>query len=168
MKRTAIALLLSVSFCSVGSITAIPQESVKESDRERVTDTDKKRERGGERQAREKQTRERKDYRNQRGLEVKDPDGFAKTQDKQVFSGPQPGEKLPALKATGVHGDLDGKEFDAVELADGKPQVLIFMAADKVGVRGLIGLTKFTSLVAKKSKGGLHVSSVFLGDEPSP
>ena len=29
-----------------------------------------------------------------------------------VFSGPQPGEKLPPLKMTGVRGELKEKEFD--------------------------------------------------------
>jgi len=47
--------------------------------------------------------------------------------DEQVFSGPQPGEKLPSFKAVGVFDDREGKEFDVVKEAAGKPTLMIFV-----------------------------------------
>ena len=47
--------------------------------------------------------------------------------DDEVFSGPQVGEKLTGFTMRGVLGDLDGKEIDLIEKADGKPVVLVFM-----------------------------------------
>ena len=47
-------------------------------------------------------------YRNRRRTEVKDPAGY-QTKGKQIFSGPQKGEKLPALKVTSLFGDSQGK-----------------------------------------------------------
>jgi len=47
--------------------------------------------------------------------------------DDEVYSGPQPGEKLASFSMRGVLGDLAGKEIDLMEKADGKPVVLVFM-----------------------------------------
>ncbi len=47
--------------------------------------------------------------------------------DEQVFSGPQPGEKLPSFKAVGVFEAEEGKERDVIKDADGKPTLLIFV-----------------------------------------
>ena len=41
---------------------------------------------------------------NRRQVEVSDPTGFSTSEENKVFSGPQPGEKLPPLQATDVHG----------------------------------------------------------------
>ena len=46
-------------------------------------------------------------YRNRRRTEVKDPAGY-QTKGKQIFSGPQKGEQLPALKVTSLFGDTQG------------------------------------------------------------
>jgi hypothetical protein len=45
----------------------------------------------------------------------------------EVFSGPQPGEELPAFKVQGVFDDLAGQELDFVTQADGGPLLLIFV-----------------------------------------
>ena len=44
-----------------------------------------------------------------------------------VFSGPQPGEKLPGFKMRGVFDDAAGKETDPVADAGKKPIVIIFV-----------------------------------------
>ena len=44
-----------------------------------------------------------------------------------VFSGPQPGEKLPAFKVRGVFAPDAGKDLDFVNVARGKPIVLVFV-----------------------------------------
>jgi hypothetical protein len=60
--------------------------------------------------------------------EASQPDGKSEqTNVKQVFSGPQPGEKLPPLKGRIVIGDNAGKEVDILSDAKGKPTLLVFM-----------------------------------------
>ena len=103
---------------------------------------------------------------NRRRVEVKDPAEFKRTQEKVIFSGPQPGEKLPSLNVTNLRVDSDGKEFDAIALANGKPQILIFQDETGVGLRGLVGLTRMLSTVDEKSAQELHATAVFLGDDP--
>lgn len=123
--------------------------------------------RGRERTDERGQATERKRYENRRRVEVKDPAEFNKTQEKVLFSGPQPGEKLPFFKATGVRDALDGEEFDAVSMAGGKPQILIFQDETGVGIRGLRRLTRLLSRVENKSDQDLHTAVVFLGDDPA-
>ena len=55
--------------------------------------------------------RERR-YENRRQVEVKDPTSFGTSKAKPLFSGPQAGEKLPPLMATGIRGRTKGKTFD--------------------------------------------------------
>ncbi|HUG89506.1 MAG TPA: hypothetical protein VML55_01645 [Planctomycetaceae bacterium] len=47
--------------------------------------------------------------------------------DEAVFSGPQPGEKLPAFKVRGVYAAAAGKDVDFVAQAGGGPLVLVFV-----------------------------------------
>ena len=104
-------------------------------------------------------------YREERKVEVKDPAGFSKSQEKPLFSGPQPGEKLPSFKAIGLRGETEGKELDAVAAAAGKPQLLIFQDDNRVGFRGIYGIAGALSKIAEKSEKGLSVQVVFLGDD---
>ncbi len=108
-----------------------------------------------------------KRYRNRRKVEVKDPAQFKTAEGKALFSGPQPGEKIPPFKITGLVGNFDGKQIDPVNLAGGKPQVLIFMDGNRVGLRGLFGLTSMVSQIKEKSDKGLQLSAVLLGDDPA-
>ncbi|MBW3543545.1 MAG: hypothetical protein KY476_25110 [Planctomycetes bacterium] len=47
--------------------------------------------------------------------------------DEEVFSGPQPGEKLPPLTVRGVFGDEAGKEWDVIAEAGAKPVLVVFV-----------------------------------------
>ncbi len=88
---------------------------------------------------------------------------LAATADDPVFSGPQVGETLPPFNATGVFGDLAGKEFDLIERADGKPVVLIFVHAL---TRPGFGLTNtIMRYAASRSKDGIERGVVFLTDD---
>ena len=108
-----------------------------------------------------------KRYRNRRKVEVKDPAQFKTAEGKPLFSGPQPGEKIPPFQVTGLVGNFDGKKIDPVSLAGGKPQVLIFMDENRVGLRGLFGLARMVSQIKEKSDKGLHFSATLLGDDPA-
>ena len=101
-----------------------------------------------------------------RRYQLKDPAEFSKVQDKVVFSGPQAGEALPPLKVSGFSGSRDAKEYDVIEQADGKPQVIMLMDNNRVGLRGLFGLVGVIGKVAEKSPVGLQTQVVLLSDDP--
>lgn len=83
--------------------------------------------------------------------------------DEQIFSGPQVGEKLPALPIRGVFGDDAGKELDFVQSADGKPIVLVFVHEMN---RPSIGFTRaLTTYTTKRAKDGLTTGVVWLDDD---
>lgn len=80
-----------------------------------------------------------------------------------VFSGPQPGEKLTPFKARGLTGDLAGKEFDLVETAKGKPTFLIFVHER---TRPSLGVTRvLMGYAEKRAKDGLTSGVVFLTED---
>ena len=83
-----------------------------------------------------------------------------------VFSGPQPGEKLPSFKVTGVRGEFKEKEVDFISLAEGKPVVLFFFHEyTRLAFGFARTLTRlYTSSKAEK---GLRVALVFLSDDPA-
>ena len=151
MKRLSIALILLAALCS----SSMAQESRSERIRE-ARDQARSRVRA--------ESSERR-YPNRRRVEVKDPADFAKLQKKPIFSGPQPGETLPPVKATGIRGADDGQQFDAVARADGKPQILIFQDESGVGIRGLVGLSRLILQIAAEADQPIHTTSVFLDDD---
>ena len=110
---------------------------------------------------RENQNRYRRE-----NVEVKNPAEFKKTQGTAIFSGPQPGEKLPPLKVKGINGETKDKTFDVIAKADGKPLVLFLQDESGLGLRGLLGISRLLAQIAEKSKQKMHISAVFLGDTP--
>jgi len=99
---------------------------------------------------------------------IKDPGGFKQEGETAVFSGPQTGEKLPSFKVIGLHGQRKGQEYDPVQLAGGKPLVLIFQDNQVPGQKGLLLNGDVLTQIAKNSPKGLEVHSVFLVDDPTP
>lgn len=84
---------------------------------------------------------------------------------KDIFSGPQVGEKMPAFKVKGVYDDLAGKELDYITKADGKPIVLVFIHDFN---RLSLGMVRFlTTYTASRSKDGLHTGVIWLTDDVS-
>ncbi len=83
-----------------------------------------------------------------------------------VFSGPQPGEKLPGFSMKGVLGDDAGKQIDPVARADGKPVLIVFCHER---TRPAFGLTNtITRFAASRAKDGLVSGVCFLtGDATS-
>ena len=101
-----------------------------------------------------------------RKVEVKNPDEFKQNREKAIFSGPQPEEKLPSLKAITINGDAKGKTIDFIAKADKKPLVLIFQDEKPLGLRGLVGFTRLIAQINSKSKQQISVHVLFLGDSP--
>ena len=105
--------------------------------------------------------------RNRRGnVEVKNPAEFKKVQGATLFSGPQPGEKLPPLMAKGINGETKDKIYDVIAKADGELLVLFLQDETGLGLRGLLGVSRLLVQTAEKSKQPMHISAVFLGDTP--
>lgn len=101
-------------------------------------------------------------------IQIEAPARFKELQETVLFSGPQPGEKLPSFKAVGVLKDdeyLD-KEFDPVGLANGNRQIIIFQHEHgSLGILETIGFWKrLLPRIEKHSKLKLHGTVVFLGD----
>ena len=106
-------------------------------------------------------------YENRRQVEVADPTRFNTSEENKVFSGPQPGEKLPSLKATGIRGGAKDVTFDFIAKADGRPHVLLLQDESGVGLRGLYDVVGVVNKISKKSDKDLHISVVFLSDDPA-
>ena len=105
--------------------------------------------------------------RNRRGnVEVKNAAEFKKVQGATLFSGPQPGEKLPPLMVKGINGETKDKIYDVIAKADGELLVLFLQDETGLGLRGLLGVSRLLVQTAEKSKQPMHISAVFLGDTP--
>ena len=110
---------------------------------------------------RESQNRNRRE-----NVEVKNPAEFKKAEGTAIFSGPQPGEKLPPLMAKGINGETKDKIYDVIAKADGELLVLFLQDETGLGLRGLLGVSRLLVQTAEKSKQPMHISAVFLGDTP--
>src|SRR6056297_684473 len=80
-----------------------------------------------------------------------------------VFSGPQVGESLPPMQAKGVFGELKGKTFDPVEMADGKPLLLIFLHQKTRPAFGLI--TAIAGFAKTRRDQGMRTALIYLDDD---
>ncbi len=106
------------------------------------------------------------------GIEVEDPTLFDGSEENGIVSGPQPGEKLPPLKVTGIRGDLDGETFDITAKADGKPIILFLQDPDEAGIKGLVHVFEWLKKIGDFKKkqnnaSGLEfqIGVVFLTDD---
>lgn len=83
--------------------------------------------------------------------------------DREIFSGPQVGEKLVPFTLQGALHDDAGKRFDLVARADGGPICLIFVHEV---TRPSIGLTRLVmKYAAQREPDGLISGVVFLTDD---
>lgn len=98
-------------------------------------------------------------------IDVKDPAGFKQTTDETLFSGPQPGEPLPALKVRGVGGKKDGEMYDPVAEAKKGVHVMVFQEGDGVGLRGLLAFSRVFKLITSNTDQPLACTAVFLQDD---
>lgn len=110
-------------------------------------------------------SRQRKRGRYGRGnVSVNDPAKF-KSEGKQIFSGPQPGEKLPGFEATSLVGDEQGESVDPVALGGKHPELIVFEDENGVAIRGLFGLARAAQKIRNNTDKKFHFSVVFLSDD---
>lgn len=79
--------------------------------------------------------------------------------DESVFSGPQPGEKLPAFKAVGAY-DEEAKERDFIKHAGGKPTMIVFV--HEVTRPSAALMRALSAYAASRDKDGLKACFVWL------
>ena len=103
-------------------------------------------------------------YRNRRRTEVKDPAGY-QTKGKQIFSGPQKGEKLPELRVTSLFGDNKGEAFDPIKRAEKRPQILFFQEAIFGEVPCLFQFADAIRQVNEKTEKEIQIACIFLADD---
>ncbi|MCA9123404.1 MAG: hypothetical protein H6822_10845 [Planctomycetaceae bacterium] len=83
----------------------------------------------------------------------------------EPYSGPQVGERLVPFTVQGTFGEVAGKAFDVVTMADGKPVLIIFVHEV---TRPSLGLTRLVmSYAASRAKDGLVSGVVFLSADPT-
>ena len=159
---TSLPLLAMAQLVPLRSVQLSLFSQTAKTSEEEVDMSDKRR----SEQTEQGQTMAKKEYENGRRVKVKDPTGFNKSEESPLFSGPQPGDRLPPLKATGIRGKFADKEFDVIAEADGKPLVLFVQDDNGVGVRGLIGTSRALLDIANKSEKEIRTSVVFLDNDP--
>lgn len=82
-----------------------------------------------------------------------------------LFSGPQPGEELPAFEIVGVFDDDAGKRFDPITQADGKPIVLLFVHQAN---RPSIGMTRLLmNYIAQRKEQDVASCVIWLTADPT-
>jgi len=82
-----------------------------------------------------------------------------------LFSGPQPGEELPAFEIVGVFDDNAGKRFDPVTQASGKPIVLLFVHQAN---RPSIGMTRLLmNYIAQRKERDVASCVIWLTADPT-
>jgi len=100
-------------------------------------------------------------------LKIEDPAAWTKALGKPVFSGPQPGEKLPPFKAIGLSGTLEGQEFDAAARAGGELHLLIFAKEARTFGRFLGDLARQLGTIERNSKRQWQMSFIVVNDDPN-
>ena len=98
-------------------------------------------------------------------IEVKDPDSFAESQDKQILSGPQAGEKLPALPAEILVGDDKGEVVDIIKNVGDRPHVLVFQDNTRAGMRGIFSIANALKTIQSQHQKDVRVAVVFLDND---
>ena len=111
-------------------------------------------------------SRARRQYRNKRVAEVKAPELFNKDVKNPIFSGPQPGERLVSFKSTGLAGEHKEQVLDPIAMASNGSQIIVFQDDSGASIRGLNNLSDSIGKIDRKSEIDLHVSVVFLSDDP--
>jgi YHS domain-containing protein len=100
-------------------------------------------------------------------LKIEDPAAWTKALGKPIFSGPQPGEKLPPFQAIGLTGALEGQDFDAAALAGDELHMLIFAKEARTFGRFISNLAQQLSTIEANSKRKWEMSFIVVNDDPN-
>ncbi len=130
MYSAAQLMQLNTIQCSLLSQT--PKESDKEMEESKLKKADQKK---------IMEMKEKKDYKDKNAIRVLNPSDFYKSQENRIYSGPQPGEKLPPLMVTHLYGKKDrldiDKAFDITAGIGGKPLILFLQDNNIASIKGM-------------------------------
>lgn len=105
-------------------------------------------------------------YQNKRLKEVKPLELFNEARQNPIFSGPQPGEKLVSFQAVGYLGEHKGKMLDPIAMANNQPHLIVFQDDNLLSLRFFNELLYSLAAIDGQSDVDLHVSLIFLSDDP--
>ncbi len=106
------------------------------------------------------------EFKEDKSIKVLNPSAFKKSQENLLFSGPQPGDKLPPLKVKGINGESKDKTIDFIAKADGQPLVIFLQDESVSGLLGLVGISRLLAQIAERSKQKIYINVVFLCNTP--
>ena len=98
-------------------------------------------------------------------IKIADPAEWNKNLEKPIYSGPQPGEKVPSLTAINLRGDQAGQEFDPVDLAGDKLHLMFFVSESRTFGRFLGQLRQQLRAIEENSKQPWAMSVIVCTDD---
>ncbi len=98
-------------------------------------------------------------------IKIADPAEWSKDLEKPIFSGPQPGEKVPSLTVIQLRGDKAGQEFDPVALAGDKLHLMFFVGKARTFGRFLGQQKQQLQAIEKNSKRPWAMSVIVCSDD---
>ena len=98
-------------------------------------------------------------------IKIADPADWTSNLEKPIYSGPQPGEKVPSLAAINLRGKDAGQEFDPVGLARDKLHLMFFVKKARTFGRFLGQLRKQVEAIEENSKQPWAMSVIVCTDD---
>jgi|TARA_B110000438_G_C15738254_1_gene617259 hypothetical protein len=115
MKKLLILIIVVATVCANSFARDRPEREKTRRDREKMT-----------------KQNERKAYGYGAGkIKIANPADWIKNLEKPIFSGPQPGEKVPSFAATNLRGENAGEELDPVAMAKDKLHLMFFVSKSR-------------------------------------
>ncbi len=145
-------------------LSQTPKESDKEMDETKLkklqTNADKKK---------MMEMKEKKDYKDKNAIRVLNPYDFYKSQENRIYSGPQPGEKLPPLMVTHLYGKKDrldrDKAYDITAGIGGKPLILFLQDNNIASIKGMDENVETLSKINQHLKGNSILNETEKSDQ---
>ena len=100
-----------------------------------------------------------------REIAIADPADWIKNLEKPIFSGPQPGERVPRLTAINLRGEQAGQDFDPVSLAGDKLHLMFFVSKSRTFGRFLGQLRRQLQAIETNSKQAWAMSVIVCTDD---
>jgi hypothetical protein len=98
-------------------------------------------------------------------LKIVDPADWIKDLEKPIYSGPQPGEKVPSLTMLNLRGDKAGQQLDPIELAGDKLHLMFFVSQSRTFGRFLGQLRKQLQSIEDNSNKPWAMSVIVCTDD---
>ena len=149
MKKLPILFTVVALFCSSASAQERREREKPRSDREKTT-----------------KQNERKAYGyGAAKIKIANPADWIKNLEKPIFSGPQPGEKVPSFAATNLRGEKAGEELDPVAMAKDKLHLMFFVSKSRTFGRFLGQLRQQLQAIEENSKQPWAMSVIVCTDD---